>query len=125
MKAEKMKQLAATVLASRTMKEAAAKSGISERTLRRIRKEPDFLAALDEVRASALESMVNVVCDNAAAGAGQLVSIMNDSTAPASSRVSAARAILDTAKAYHDQVEIYDRITALEQHFERMTDDEQ
>lgn len=121
----KLQQLAANVLACKTLKEAAAQSGITERTLRRIRKTAEFQAALDAARAVAFERVFNVVCAAAPDGAEQLSTIMKDQSAPASARVAAARSILDLARAYYEQRGILDRISALEAAFERMTDYEQ
>lgn len=117
----KLQQLAANVLMCKTLKEAAAQSGISERTLRRIRKTGEFQAALDTARAAALERVFDVVCAAAPDSAEQLLKISSDPAAPASARVAAARAVLDLALAYHDQRNILDRIAELETFFERMT----
>lgn len=118
----KIQQIAANVLMSTTLKEAAAQSGISERTLRRIRGTADFQTALDAARAAAFERVYDVVCAAAPESAAQLIAIMNDQSAPASARVAAARSVLDLARVYYDQRSILERISMLEAIIERTTD---
>lgn len=118
----KLQQLAANVIMCKTWKEAAAQSGISDRTLRKIRKTAEFQEALEAARSAAFERVFDVVCSAAPESAEQLIAITNDQSAPASARVAAARSILDLARAYYEQRGIFDRISALEAAFERMTD---
>lgn len=110
----KIQQLAGNVLMCKTLKEAATQSGISERTLRRIRKTADFQEALNAARAAAFERVYDVVCAAAPESAAQLIAIMNDQSAPASARVAAARSVLDLARTYYERTDIIERLEFLE-----------
>ena len=120
----KLQRVAGNVLMCKTLKEAAAQSGISERTLRRIRKTDEFHEAMTAARAEAFERVFDVVCAAAPDSVAQLIAITNDPAAPASARVAAARSVLEFARACYDQRSILDRISALEAIFEGMTDDD-
>ena len=117
----KLQQIAGNVLMCKTLKEAAERSGISERTLRRIRKTEDFHDALDAARAEAFERVIDMMCAAAPEAAAQLRAIANDPNAPASARVAASRSVLDFASAYTDMRNVLDRISAIETIFGRMT----
>lgn len=120
----KMEKIAADMLSCKTLREVAARNGISERSLRRIRGKEEFQRVLATARAEAFERVIDSVYASAPDSVQQLIGIMNDPKAPASARVSASRSILEYAHSYYNQIEILDRIAALEQHFERMTNDE-
>ena len=122
----KMEKIAADMLLCRTLKEVAEKNGITERTLHRIRSTDDFQRILTEARSKAFEGVFDVVCAAAPESAMQLIEIMRDPKAPASARVSASRSILDFAQRYSRDTEVFDRISALEKDFRRITyeDDE-
>ena len=111
----KLQQLAANVLMCKTLKEAAAQSGISERTLRRIRKTGEFQAALDTARSAAFERAVDAICSAAPENVEQLKAISTDPDAPASARVAAARFMLEFARDHYSREEIIERLIALEE----------
>lgn len=122
----KLQQIAANVLMCKTLKEAATQSGISDRTLRKIRKTADFKEALNAARAAAFERVIDVMCAAAPESAEQLIAITKDKTAPASARVAAARSVLDFASAYSKLQDVLDRISEFESFFGGMTgNDEQ
>ena len=113
----KLQQLAANVIMCKTWKEAAAQSGISDRTLRKIRKTAEFQEALEAARSAAYERVIDRMCAAAPESAEQLIAIMKDDTAPASARVAAARSVLDFASTYSKLREVLDRISEFEAFF--------
>lgn len=120
----KMERIAADMmLPGVTLKEVAARNGISDRTLRSLRKTEAFQRVIAAARAEAYERVFDVVCKSAPDSVRQLIEIMQDPKAPASARVSASRSILEYAQGYYNQAEILERIATLERHFERMTYD--
>jgi len=94
--------------------EAARKSGIGETTLRRWMKEPDFAEAYRQARKQVAEQAAARIQLAMGEAVETLRAVMNDSDAPASARVSAARAILETAFKAIEQEEIEQRLQALE-----------
>lgn len=118
----KLQQLAANVIMCKTWKEAAAQSGISDRTLRKIRKTAEFQEALEAARSAAYERVIDRMCAAAPESAEQLIAIMKDDTAPASARVAAARSVLDFASTYNKLQGVLDRISEFEAFFGRMED---
>lgn len=118
----KLQQLAANVIMCKTWKEAAAQSGISDRTLRKIRKTAEFQEALEAARSAAYERVIDRMCAAAPESAEQLIAIMKDDTAPASARVAAARSVLDFASTYSKLREVLDRISEFEAFFGGITD---
>ena len=102
--------VAMNLLTCPTSKEAAEKSGISVPTLYRLKKDTAFQNVLQEVKAQGycLESLE------------VLRTIMNDSTATDSSRVSAAKTILELGVALHEDEHIVQRLASMEK---RLQDD--
>lgn len=111
----KLQQLAANVILCKTWKEAAAQSGISDRTLRNIRKTAEFQEALNAARAEAFERAVDAICAAAPESAAQLKAISEDPTAPASARVAASRFMLEFARDHYNREDILERLIALEE----------
>ena len=111
---EKLLKLALNVISCKTLKEAAVKSGISERTLRRIRKTQEYQAILSESRSEVYSRAYDYALSAAPNCVEQLVTISMDKNAPASARVAAARAILDLGQGYLDNREVRDRLTVIE-----------
>jgi DNA-binding MurR/RpiR family transcriptional regulator len=105
----------AALLSERTIAAAAQSAGISEATLLRWLKEETFAneyrAARREVVSHAITQLQSACSDAVAA----LCSIAEDATAPASSRVAAARTILDTSIKAVELEDLAARIERLEQ----------
>lgn len=57
----KMKKIAADILSCKTLREVAARNGISERSLRRIRGKEEFQRVLAAARAEAFERVIDSV----------------------------------------------------------------
>lgn len=87
--------VALNLLTSPTMKEAAEKSGISEATLYRLRKNEAFQDVLKAVKDSIFNDAMQKAQSYALESLEVLRTIMNDTAATDSSRVSAARTVLE------------------------------
>ena len=122
MTAEKMEKIAVDMLACKNLKEVSEKNKISDRTLRRLRRTADFQAIQAKVRAEAFDRAFDAACAAAQDSVRLLVDTIKDPAAPASARVSASRSILDLSKEYYNQIEILDRLSALESIVEGMHD---
>jgi hypothetical protein len=109
------KELAiASLLASGTLAEAAAKCRIAQSTLRRWLENREFSRRYQLERSRMLESAVNTLRREATAAAQTLATISADEKAPVSSRVSAARSVLDLVLRATELVDIEARIVELE-----------
>ena len=78
-----------------TLEKAAAKAAIHETTLIRWMKEETFGGAFREAKRAVVDLGVASLGAGCAVAVATLLEVAGDSLAPASSRVSAARAILD------------------------------
>ncbi len=104
--------VAVNLLTCATNKEAAEKSGVSITTLYRLKKDQDFQTVLQETMQKAqgycLESLE------------VLRTVMNDKAATDSSRVSAARTILELGVTLHEDENIIQKLADMER---RLLDD--
>lgn len=110
------KQLRAVqcLLTERNTKEAATKAGVSEATIHRWLSEPAFDAAFRQARSSLLERALTSLQASTQEAVETLKTIMKDQAAPTSSRVRAARSIIELALKARETLEIEDRLRALE-----------
>ena len=109
----RMEQSVVAVLTCSSLEAAAAQAGVSESTLRRWLKTPDFSTALRaaqrEIYQQSMTQLVRVTGKAVAA----LEQILDDVEAPPAVKVSAAKAVLDLAmKAAAEDLEA--RVEALE-----------
>ena len=97
-----------------TIANAATNAGISEATVYRRLKDPEFQRELSKTKTE----MVRRTADMLAAASGEavktLMAILKDSTPP-SSRLGAARAILELGPRLRESAELHERMDALEQ----------
>jgi hypothetical protein len=98
-----------------TLAEAAASCNISESTIRRWLKDPDFSRHYMEARRRTLEATVNLLGHKAVGGVLTLSDISESKEAPAAVRVSAARSLVELAIKAAEVQEISDRLDALEE----------
>jgi predicted DNA-binding transcriptional regulator AlpA len=91
----KQEQAIAALLTAPTIGQAAQAVGISEPTLWRWLKRPDFQRAYRRARQEVVAQAVSRVQQLASQAVEALASIMEDAQAPAGARVSAAKAILE------------------------------
>jgi hypothetical protein len=113
-KQNRQQKAIAALLETGTIKEASEVSGISQPTIFRWLQDADFRKAYQEARGRLLEiaiAQIQKICGEAVS---VLQSVMHDQEAPFSSRVSAARAILDLAIKGQEVEALRIRIEALE-----------
>jgi DNA-binding MurR/RpiR family transcriptional regulator len=96
MTAKQEKAVIALLTAPR-IEDAAKSAGVSESTLLRWLKLDSFTNAYRDARRAVVTQAIAQIQAAAGEAVETLLSVANDATAPASSRVSAARAILENA----------------------------
>ena len=100
---------------TRTIRAAAAKANIGERTAWRWLCDPTVRRAAD----GALDSVLREATHNAASlmtkALDTLVDVMDDGEASASARVSAARAVLEVGLRYHESMILAERMSVIEE----------
>ena len=105
----------AALLAHRTIAEAAHHVGIGERTLLRwLQEDRAFQATYRTARRHVVQHAVAQVQQATSTAVATLEAIMQDATASANARVSAAKAVLDTAMKGVELEDLDSRIVALE-----------
>lgn len=110
----KQQQAIAALLTEPTMAEAAARCGISEKTLWRWSHNPEFAARFREARNRTLEAAINKLCSSTYQAAAVLLEVSTNKRASSSSRVSAARAIFEIAVKAQEFHELENRVAELE-----------
>ena len=113
-------RIAINLLTSPTIKEAAEKSGVSVTTVYRLKKEPEFQAILKVVKNDIFHEAMNKAQGYCLESLETLRSIMADDAATDSSRVSAARTLLELGVTMYEDENIIQRLKELE---ERLADD--
>ena len=105
----------AALLAQRTIAEAAHQVGIGERTLLRwLQEDRAFQGTYRTARRHVVQHAVAQVQQATSTAVATLEAIMQDATASASARVSAAKAVLETALKGVELEDLEARIVALE-----------
>jgi phage terminase small subunit len=105
----------AALLSCPTIAHAARTAGIAEVTAGRWLKDATFQAAYRESRRQVVQQAIVQVQHATGTAVQTLVAVMQDTEAPASARVSAAKTILDTAVKAVELEDLEARITALEE----------
>jgi DNA-binding MurR/RpiR family transcriptional regulator len=113
MNAKQEKALAA-LLIEPTIKKAAASAGCSEPTLLRWLKETDFKEAYRDARREVVALSITRLQSATGDAVQTLCDVANDGNAPASSRVAASKAILDTSLRVIELDDLASRLEALE-----------
>ena len=103
------------LLSSQTVRDAAQKARVSEATLYRYLREPEFIARFRSARRDVVEHALSRLQQDASHMAGVLRSIADDDKAPASARVAAARAVIEQSIRAVELVDLAERVEALEQ----------
>jgi hypothetical protein len=91
---EKYARAIAAILETTTIRAAAQRAQINERTLRRWVHDPVFQAQYRDARRELIKGAVHTLLHSAGSATHTLVTLMQDVSTPATARVSAARAIL-------------------------------
>ena len=110
----KQEQTIAALLTCDSITAAAAGCGVAEATLHRWLKDTAFQAAYREARRAVVQHAIAQVQRATAEAVKTLRSVMQDAEAPASAKVSAAKAILETAVKAVELEDLEARIAALE-----------
>jgi len=110
----KQETLISALLLAPTLADAAHTTGIGEVTAWRWLKEPTFQGAYREARRAVVTQAIAQVQRATGEAVETLRSVMQDKDAPASAKVSAAKAILDTAIKAVELEDLEARIAALE-----------
>jgi hypothetical protein len=108
----------AALLVCPTFSDAAQQTGIGETTLWRWMKNESFQMEYREAKRRLVDSAISRLSQAASGAVDTLVEIMRDKGGPASSRVSAAKAVLEAAVKAIELESIEQRLTALEKQLE-------
>jgi hypothetical protein len=111
----KQEQAIAALLKHPTVPEAAQECGVSEVTLWRWMQVPEFNAAYRTARGALLETAITNLQRSCGKAVTVLTTIMEDASAPASSRVTAAVKVLELTLKARQELEIEERLQALEE----------
>ena len=114
----KQEQTIAALLTCDSITAAAAGCGMAEATLHRWLKDDGFQTAYREARRAVVQQAITQVQRATVEAVATLRAVMQDSECPASARVSAAKAILETAVKGIEIEDLETRIAALEAHGE-------
>lgn len=110
----------ANLLAEPTVKEAAQKSGIGEATAYRWMKDPAFQESYREARWESVSQAVRQSQQLSVEAMNTIRSIMNNESAPAGARLSAARSILEFAVKTVELEDLTARVEKLEHYAEEI-----
>jgi DNA-binding transcriptional MerR regulator len=110
----KQDQAITALVTCQSITEAAAQCGLAEVTLRRWLKQDGFQAAYREARRAVVQHAITQVQRATAEAVKTLRAVMQNTEAPASARVSAAKAIIETAVKAVELEDLEARIAALE-----------
>jgi hypothetical protein len=113
------------LLKSRSVKEAADSSGVSERTLFRFLRDPAFSEHYQRMRRQVVEAAVLRLQADASDAAQVLRDVARDSAAPAAARVSAARLTIELAYKGIEQGDLQQRIGSLEEYQRRKAEEDE
>jgi hypothetical protein len=106
-----------SLAAGLTAAEAAKAAGVSERTVRRRLSDPEFVAKIEAARREVLHRAVAKVSGGAVSAADTLVTLLRPTERP-TVRLGAAKAVLDFGIRLRTEVELSDRLKAIEEHLE-------
>ena len=104
------------LLSSNTRKEAATKAGVSERTISRYFAQADFVARYNEEKRKILDAANTQIQSALAPAIKTLRDIVENKKAPMTTKVMAARAILEYTIRLAEYSELEARIRILESH---------
>jgi transcriptional regulator with PAS, ATPase and Fis domain len=111
----RQRRFVAAMLTARTVREAAATVGVTERTGLKYLANPAVKRALGQALDDALGQATRQVVKAMTGALETLKEIHQDPGAPTGARVSAARAILDAGPKLREALELAERVTALEE----------
>lgn len=112
------RKLVVALLTAPRIEDAATAAGIGERTAYTYLRDPAVKAALHEALDNLIGQATRRVVTEMTAALATLKQIHQDDEAPAGSRVSAARAILDAGPRLREALDLAERVAQLEQQWE-------
>ncbi len=118
----KLEVFVSSLISSPTIQEAAKTAGISTATARRWQQLPEFREQYDAAKRALVSRAITDLQNSASRAVQVLVDVAEDPESPASSRVSAARAVLDHAMKGTELEDFETRLQAIENTLERITD---
>ena len=110
----KKEKAIAALLTTDTVEQAASVAGIAESTLYRWLREPVFLEQYRKARKAAVDQAISTLQERANKAAKALIDIAEDQEMPPSTRVAAAREILQTSIKGVERDDFEARVEALE-----------
>ena len=110
----KKEKAIAALLTTDTIEQAANVAGIAESTLYRWLREPVFLEQYRKARKAAVDQAISTLQERANKAAKALIDIAEDQEMPPSTRVAAAREILQTSIKGVERDDFERRLEALE-----------
>jgi hypothetical protein len=108
-------RLILALMQSPSMERAAAAAGMSEATLRRRMRDPEFQEEYRAARREAFRQSIVRLQHASGAAVSTLLRVMADQTAPASSRVRAASCVLERSREAMELEDVEARISRLEE----------
>ena len=105
-------QIIAALLTTGTIAQAAEAAQIAPRTIYKRMGTPEFKAAYSAARADLIRGAVTALNGYMAEAVEVVAEIMRDPSAPPTTRIQAARLILDNAARFTDRMAEADRLTA-------------
>jgi hypothetical protein len=108
------------LLTEPTIQLAAEKAGVGETTLYRWMKEENFDNAFKEARKSALSQTISRLQQTTTDAVNTLKSVMENEEAPASSRVTAAKTVLEMAFKAYELEDLAAKVEEMEKYIEEM-----
>ena len=115
----RQRRFVAALVAAPTVRDAAAAADIGETTAWRYLQDPGVRATLAERQDAVLRQVSLDLASEMGAALDVLGSIMRDTTASDSARVSAARAVLDSGLKLSELVTLAERVATLEERLDR------
>ena len=115
---QKQTKAIVSLLSCRTVSEAATQAGVNESTVWRWMREEAFQEALQEAKQRMVAQAIIQLQQATGEAVGTLRGIMADGEAPASARVTAAKAVLDMAVKAIKMEDLEARLMNLEQNKE-------
>lgn len=106
-----------------TIEAAAQAVGVSRKTVERRLDDPEFFQAYNEARRQLVTTAAGRISSRIGRAADTLGEVMDNTEAPASARISAARAILEYGLKYGELVDVTRRVDELEARLEEIEDE--
>lgn len=114
MKNSKEAQALAALVSHSTVRQAAATSGIPERTLWRLLERPDFSARLEQEKIKLIATASDSLKSKLTAATATLANVMEDEDTPPQAKISAAKLILEFSLRYSEMADVLHRLDGLE-----------